>query len=235
MKFAVLSQSGIRRYRVERAVQKLQAPQPRNPWRALSPSSKLRMKDWTCRSTFAAPRRNRPFASPAKRPTRPDRYIWPNSQSIAPTRHRAIRRRRLRRQCARGRDPLSPRVKADGSIVGYRWAFNARGSQSPERALPWQRNETLPRNAISVSRSLPRRSVSWLAGLLNLDSRPLTGNSVRRAGSNSPPRSGPRPELRCEPGPDSVHSFFGRFERSSPGGGGTRKVHFSGRAGVFAA
>ena len=109
MKFAVLSQSGIRRYRVERAVQKLQAPQPRNPWRALSPSSKLRMKDWTCRSTFAAPRRNRPFASPAKRPTRPDRYIWPNSQSIAPTRHRATRRRRLRRQCARGRDPLSPR------------------------------------------------------------------------------------------------------------------------------
>jgi hypothetical protein len=47
MKFAVLSQSGIRGYRVERAVQKLQAPQPRNPWRALSPSSKLRTKDQT--------------------------------------------------------------------------------------------------------------------------------------------------------------------------------------------
>jgi hypothetical protein len=81
---------------------------------------------------------------------------------------------------------------------------------------------------------LPRRSVSWLAGLLDLD-RPLTGNSVRRAGSNSPPGSGRRPELRCEPGRDSVHSFFARFERSSPGGRGTQKVHFSGRAGVFAA
>jgi hypothetical protein len=51
-----------------------------------------------------------------------------------------------------------------------------------------------------------------LAGLLNLDSRPLTGNSVRRAGSNSPPRSGPRSEIRRGPGPDSVHSFFVRFD-----------------------
>jgi hypothetical protein len=30
------------------------------------------------------------------------------------------------------------------------------------------------------------------SGLLSLDSRPVTGNSVRRAGSNSPRRSGPR-------------------------------------------
>jgi len=97
---------------------------------------------------------------------------------------------------------------------------------------PWQRDEALPRNAISVSRSLPRRS---LAVLLNLVSRPLTGNSVRHAGSNSPPGPGPRSELRCEPGPDSVHSFFGRFERSSPGGLVTRKVHFPRRAVVFAA
>jgi hypothetical protein len=59
------------------------------------------------------------------------------------------------------------------------------------------------------------------SGLLSLDSRPVTGNSVRRAGSNSPRRSGPPPELRRGPGPDSVHSFFGRFARSSPGGGGT--------------
>jgi hypothetical protein len=70
-----------------------------------------------------------------------------------------------------------------------------------------------------------------LAGLPNLDSRPLIGNSVRRAGSNSPPRSGPRSELRRGPGPKSVHSFFVRFERSSPGSAGFRKVHFSGRAG----
>jgi hypothetical protein len=46
------------------------------------------------------------------------------------------------------------------------------------------------------------------ARLLNLGSRSLTGNSVRRAGSNSPPGSGPRPELRRTPAPDSVHSFF---------------------------
>ena len=77
-------------------------------------------------------------------------------------------------------------------------------------------------------------SAHHLSGLLNLDSRPLSGNSVRRAGSNSPPRSGPQPELRRGPAPDSVHSFFGRFERFSPGGGGTRKVHFSGWVGIFA-
>src|SRR3984893_11344487 len=74
-----------------------------------------------------------------------------------------------------------------------------------------------------------------VAGFLNLDSRPLTGNSVRRAGSNSPPRSGPRSELRRGPGPESVHSFFVRFERFSPGSAGFRKVHFSGKAGIFAA
>jgi hypothetical protein len=67
-----------------------------------------------------------------------------------------------------------------------------------------------------------------------LDSRPLSGNSVRRAGSNSPPRSGPRPELRRGRGRDSVHSFFERFERSSPGGGGTRRVHFSAWVEIFA-
>jgi len=56
----------------------------------------------------------------------------------------------------------------------------------------------------------------------------LTGNSVRRVGSNSPPRSGPRQELRRGPGPDSVHSFFGRFACSSPAGGGVPKLRFSG-------
>ena len=105
------------------------------------------------------------------------------------------------------------------------------------------------RSAINVSRSCrvdrsarlrklndnPQSRHRRPVGLLSLHSRPLTGNSVRRAGSNSPPRSDPRPELRRGPGPDSVHSFFGRFERSSPGGGGTRTVHFSGRAGIFAA
>ena len=42
-------------------------------WRALSPSSKLRTKDWICRSTFAAPRRNRPFGEPCEtsHPARP--------------------------------------------------------------------------------------------------------------------------------------------------------------------
>jgi hypothetical protein len=63
-----------------------------------------------------------------------------------------------------------------------------------------------------------------LARLLNFDSRALPENSVRRAGSNSPPRSGPRSELRRGPGPNSVHSFFGNFESSPPVGGQTRKV-----------
>jgi hypothetical protein len=95
---------------------------------------------------------------------------------------------------------------------------------------------------------LPRRSVSQvaklnqnplcrhcrLASLLNFNSRPLIGNSVRRAESNSPPRSGPRPELRRGLGPDSVRRFFARFEHSSPASGGTPKIHFSGRAGIFA-
>jgi hypothetical protein len=62
----------------------------------------------------------------------------------------------------------------------------------------------------------------------------LIENSARRAGDNSLPRSGPRSELQREPGPDSAHSFFERFERSPPEGEGTRKAQFSGRARIFA-
>lgn len=83
-------------------------------------------------------------------------------------------------------------------------------------------------NQCFLSRTLPA------CRFPNLDSRPLTGNSVRRAGSNFPPRSGPRLELRRGPGPDSVHSFFGSFERSSPGSGATRKIHLL-WVGIFAA
>jgi hypothetical protein len=73
-----------------------------------------------------------------------------------------------------------------------------------------------------------------LAGLLSLGSRPLSGNSVQHAESNSPPRFGPLTELRRGPRPDSVHSFFGRFERSSPRRGGAVKFHFCGWIGIFA-
>ena len=63
--------------------------------------------------------------------------------------------------------------------------------------------------------------------VLNSHSPPLTGNSVRRAGSNSPPRSGLRSELRRGPGPGSVHSSFVGFESSSPGRGDAREIRFS--------
>ena len=122
------------------------------------------------------------------------------------------------------------RGRSNTSISLHASSINSRRAISLSRSCPADRSARLRK----LNHSLLSRCC-WLAGLLNLDSRPLTGNSVRRAGSNSPPRSGPRSELRRGPGPDSVHSFFGRFERSSPGGGGTRKAHFSGRAGTFAA
>jgi hypothetical protein len=126
-------------------------------------------------------------------------------------------------------------------------SFHSRGRSNTSISL--LASSTNSRRPISMSRSCranrPARSrksnhsllsrCCRLAGPPNFDSRPLTGNSVRRAGSNSPPRSGPRSELRRGPGPDSVHGFFVRFERSSPESAGFRKVHFSGRAGIFAA
>ena len=70
--------------------------------------------------------------------------------------------------------------------------------------------------------------------VLNSHSPALTGNNVRRAGSNSPPRSDPPPELRRGPNSDSADSFPGRFENSWPGSGEARKIQFSG-IGLFAA
>jgi len=63
---------------------------------------------------------------------------------------------------------------------------------------------------------------------------PLTANSVQRAGSNFQPRSDPRSELRRGPDSDSADSFPERFESSSLGNGGTRKIRFSG-IGLFVA
>ena len=73
----------------------------------------------------------------------------------------------------------------------------------------------------------PKFTGPGFVAVLNSHSPPLTGNSARRAGSNSPPRSGLRSELRRGPGPGSVHSSFVRFEGSSPGGGDVREIQFS--------
>ena len=85
----------------------------------------------------------------------------------------------------------------------------------------------------SIHDSLSRRCRLFRS--LNLDSRPVTGNSARRAGGNSPRRSGLQPELRRGPSRDSVHSFFGSVDGFLPGDGGTRKVHFSGWVGIYMA
>jgi hypothetical protein len=64
--------------------------------------------------------------------------------------------------------------------------------------------------------------------LVNSPPPALTGDSVRHAESNSPPRSGLRPMFRRGPTPGSVRSFFVNFESSSPAGDGTRKIRVLG-------
>jgi hypothetical protein len=120
------------------------------------------------------------------------------------------------------------RSKASISLLAS--SINSRRTISLSRSCPANRPAKLRKSNYSLLSRCCR-----LAGLLNSDSRPLIENSVRRAGSNSPPRSDPRSELRRGPEPNSVHSFFVRFERPWPGAAGFRKVHFSGRAGIFAA
>jgi hypothetical protein len=73
------------------------------------------------------------------------------------------------------------------------------------------------------------------AGLSSFDSRALLGNSVRRVGSNFPPRSDLRSELRRGPVPNIAHSFVRCFERYPSGGGRMRYVDFRGWVAIFAA
>jgi hypothetical protein len=51
---------------------------------------------------------------------------------------------------------------------------------------------------------------------------PMTssGNSARRTGNNSPPRSNCQPALRPGPAPSTAHSFFARFANPSAARGG---------------
>jgi hypothetical protein len=63
----------------------------------------------------------------------------------------------------------------------------------------------------------------------------LPENSVRRVGSNFPPRSDPPLRLRRGQGTNSGHSFFGSFEHYLLGRGRLRLVDFVGWGWIFAA
>jgi hypothetical protein len=62
----------------------------------------------------------------------------------------------------------------------------------------------------------------------NANSRALTANSARHAGSSFRPRSGRRSALRRAPVPDNVHSSFAHLAGLSHWGGGTGERQLSG-------